>query len=154
MEKANFERIKSLFDKELLKVGYEGVVGAAKFERVYHDLMPLQKSKLENICGDRFQSLMKNGSIVCLGIAYTEHAIDCIDVKLNDGRVDKKTWNIYAREYHKLNNLLNNISKDIASRFDSIPIPATTEGIIVKNVEEYYGMTVSHRVVAENAGLG
>ena len=54
---------------------------------------------------------MKDGSIICIGIAYPEHAIDCIDVRLNDGTVDKDAWNVYAREYHKINSLLNKISE-------------------------------------------
>jgi epoxyqueuosine reductase QueG len=152
----NFQKVKSFFEEELAKIGYNGIIGATDFKKVYDNLMPIQKNKLQNICGDKFQTFMKNGSIICIGMAYPEHVIDCIDVKLSDGTVDKNAWNIYAREYPKLNRLLNTTSKNMAESFGGIPIPATVEGLIagVKNVEEYYGMTVSHRVIAENAGLG
>jgi epoxyqueuosine reductase QueG len=60
----------------------------------------------------------------------------------------------YADEYNKINGFLDVIAGEIADSFGGIPIQATVEGISVKNVEEYYEMTVSHRVIAENAGLG
>jgi len=116
--------------------------------------MPVQKRKLADICGDRLRELLRNGSFICIGLTYPENAIDCIDIRLENGSVDRDAWNIYAREYHQLNRLLNDISKDIANLSGGTPIPATVEGIVVKNVEEYYGMTVSHRIIAENAGLG
>ena len=155
MERAqNFRRVESFFGEQLAKIGYDGLVGAAEFKEVYDDLMPVQRNRLEDVCGDCFPDLLNNGSIICVGIAYPKHAIDCIDVRLSDGTVDKDAWNTYAREYHKLNKLLNDISKGLADLFDGVLIPATVEGIAVKNVEQYYGMTVSHRAVAENAGLG
>jgi len=156
MEKEqNFQRIEDYFKEELAKIGYDGVIGVAKFKRVYNDLMPIQRSKLEDICGNQFQNAMKNGAIICIGIAYPERAIDCIDTRSGD-TINKDAWNIYAREYQKLNKLLNIISKRMANEFGGIPIPATLEGVAnkVAQVEEYYGMTVSHRVIAENAGLG
>jgi len=156
MEKEqNFQRIKGYFEGKLAKIGYDGVFGVAGFEKVYRDLMPIQRSKLEDICRDQFHNLMKNGSIICVGIAYPERVIDCIGVMSGD-TIDTDTWNIYAREYQELNKLLNTISKCIADRFGGIPMLATMEGVAdkVTSVEDYYGMTVSHRVIAENAGLG
>ena len=154
LEKVNSQRLRDFFDMELSGIGYDGVIGVAEFRRVYFDLMPIQRSKLEDFCGAQFKILMKKGSIICIGIAYPEHVIDCIDVRLDDGTVDRDAWNSYAREYHKLNRLLNDISRGIADRFEGIPIPATVEGIAVGRVEDYYEMTISHRVIAENAGLG
>jgi epoxyqueuosine reductase QueG len=155
MESAqNLERAKSLFMRELAEIGYDGVIGAAAFNKVYDSLMPVQRSRLRDICQDHFQDLRKNGSIICIGIAYPEHAIDCIDVRLSDGTVDKDTWNTYAGQYHKLNRLLKDISKVLEDLFNGVSVPATVEGIALKNVEQYYNITVSHRVVAENAGLG
>jgi epoxyqueuosine reductase QueG len=150
----NFQRVKSFFVQKLGEIGYDGVVGVAEFKKVYGELMPVQRSRLEDICGEQPPGLMKDGSIICVGIAYPEHAIDCIDVRLKDGTVDKDTWNIYAKEYHRISRFLNAISNEISGFFGGIPIPATVEAIVVKNVENYYGMTVSHRVIAENAGLG
>jgi epoxyqueuosine reductase len=150
----NFQRLKSHFCRELAEIGYDGVVGVASFKKVLNDLMPVQRSRLEGFCDDQVQNLIRNGSIICIGIAYPERAIDCIDVRLSDGTVDKDAWNVYAREYHTINRCLNTISASIADVFGGTRIPATVEGTAVKSVEEYYGMTVSHRVVAENAGLG
>jgi epoxyqueuosine reductase QueG len=155
MERAqNLKTAKTLFNKELTKIGYDGVIGAAAFEKVHDGLNPIQRNRLKDLCGERFRDIGKNGSIICIGIAYPEHAIDCIDGRLGDGTADKDAWNVYAREYHKINRFLNDISKNLADLFDGIFIPATVEGIAVKNVEEYYDMTVSHRVIAEKAGLG
>ena len=152
----NFQMVKSLFNMELERVGYNGVVGVAGFKKVYQELMPVQRKKLKELCNGQFQNFMKEGSIVCLGIADPEYAIDCIDAKFGDGRIDRNTWNIYAREYHKLNRILEDISRGLSERLYGISIPATIEGNAnkIKDVDEYYGMTVSHRVIAENAGLG
>jgi epoxyqueuosine reductase QueG len=150
----NFQRVKSSFNQILAEIGYNGIIGATAFKKVYDRLSPVQRSRLKDLCGEQFENLLKNGSIICLGIAYPEHVIDCIDVKLGDGTVDKEAWNVYAKEYHRLNRFLNEISGNLADAFDGISVPATVEGIRVKNVEEYYEKTVSHRVVAENAGLG
>jgi len=152
--KRNFKRVKSFFDSKLEEVGYDGIIGVADFRKVYEDLMPVQKIKLENICGEQFQNIVRKGSIICIATAYPEHTIDAIDVRLDNETIDKTAWNIYAHEYHKLNKLLNTISENIADIFGEIPIPATIERVAVKNVNEYYRMTVSHRVIAENAGLG
>jgi len=150
----NSQRLEVFFGEKLAEVGYDGVIGVADFKKVCDELMPIQRRKLEDICSARFQDHRENGSIICIGIAYPEHAIDCINVRLSNGTADKHAWNTYAREYHKLNSLLNAVSTDISAYFEGVLIPATVEGIAVKNVEDYYEMTVSHRVIAENAGLG
>jgi epoxyqueuosine reductase len=150
----NFRKVKSLFDEKLAGIGYDGVVGAADLRKVHDELMPVQRNRLKDVYGEKFQNLKENGSIICIGIAYPEHAIDAIAVKRRDGTPDKDTWNVYAREYHKMNGFLNAISRSIADFFGGTSIPATVERIPVRSVEEYYGMTISHRVVAENAGLG
>jgi hypothetical protein len=150
----NLERLEAFFKGKLGEMDRHGVVGVAEFKRVYDELMPSQKDKLETICDGHLQRLVRDGSIVCVGLAYPEYAIDCIDVRLSDGTADRDEWNVYAREYHRLNRLLNAVSKDIADHFNGVAVPPTVEGIRVENVEDYYGMTVSHRVVAENAGLG
>jgi len=155
MERArNFQRAKILFNEKLAEIGYDGVIGATAFGKVYDGLNSIQRSRLKYLCGEHFQYLRGNGSVICIGIAYPEHAINCIDNRLGDRTADKDAWNVYAREYHRLNGFLNEISKDLADAFDGICIPATVEGIAVKNVEGYFAKTVSHRVIAENAGLG
>jgi epoxyqueuosine reductase QueG len=152
----NFQMVRSLFNTELERVGYYGIIGVAVFKNVYQELMPVQRNKLKEMCNGRFQSFMKEGSIICLGIAYPEDVIDCIDVKFDDGTIDRNRWNVYAKEYYNINKILNDISKGISERFKGIPILATIEGIVnkIQSVEEYYEQSVSHRVIAENAGLG
>ena len=150
----NFQKAKTFFITELAKIGYDGIIGAASFEKVYNVLSVVQKNRLKALCDERFENLRKNGSVICIGLAYPERAIDCIDAKASDGTVDKNAWNIYAKEYHRLNGFLNNISRNLADLLDGIFVPATVEGIVVQSVEEYFKKTVSHRVVAEEAGLG
>jgi epoxyqueuosine reductase QueG len=150
----NFRRVKSFFDEELAEIDYDGVIGVADFGKVYDELMPVQRDKLKDICGKKFRNLTENGSVICIGIAYPEYAIDCIGARLHDGTLDKDTWNVYAREYHEINKFLNAISGSITNFFGGTSIPATVEGIPVRGVEDYYSMTISHRLVAENAGLG
>jgi len=150
----NFQKIETFFERKLAEIGYYGVFGVAEFKKVYGALMSVQKVKLENICGEQFHDLITSGSFICIGIAFPEYAIDCIDARLSDRTIDRRRWNIYAEEYNKINGFLNAIAGEIADSFGGIPIQATVEGIKVKNVEEYYRMTVSHRVIAENGGLG
>jgi epoxyqueuosine reductase QueG len=150
----NFQRVKSFFSQRLAEIGYHGVIGAAAFRKVRNGLSPVQRSRLADLCGEQFESLQKDGSIISVGIAYPGHVIDCIDVRRGDGSVDRDAWNVYAKEYHRLNWFLNEISGDLVNAFGGISVHATVEGIAVENVEEHYGKTVSHRVVAENAGVG
>jgi epoxyqueuosine reductase QueG len=60
---------------------------------------------------------------------------------------------VYAREYDALNKALNVTALEFVARFGGIAIPPVT-GAHVEKVEDYYGKTISHRVVAEHAGLG
>ena len=150
----NFRKVKDFFARKLAENGYDGTIGVAEFKRVYDELMPIQRIKLKDICGEQFKRLIKDGYIICIGVAHSEHAINCIDAKLDDGSVNKDSWNVYAREYHEINRFLDVTSGEIADLFGGIPIPATIEEIDAKNVEDYYRITISHRVVAENAGLG
>jgi len=154
-EKANMEQIRSYFNRELKSINYEGLIGVAAFVDVYNDLMPVQRDRLMEIAGMKARALMEGGSVICIAIAYPEHAIDSINVVV-DGVVDKGKWNVYAREYQKINGHLDDIAEKIAHGFGSAAITATLGGLIgkVEHVSEYYPLTISHRVAAENAGLG
>ena len=150
----NSRRLRIFVSERLKRIGYLGIVGVADLKSVYDALMPIQKRRLEDLCGGRFQGLLDSGSVICVGIAYPERAIDCIDIRLSDGSADKDAWNVYADEYRRINGYLNAISSDVSDHFGGVAIPATVERVAVKKVEDYYEMTISHRVVAENAGLG
>lgn len=152
----NLQKAKNFFDSKLERLGYKGVIGFTGFRKVYFELMPIQRKKMQEICDRELENFIEKGSIICLGIAYPESVIDKIDARFEDGTTNKDDWNIYAKEYHRINRILDCISKDLSELFSGIAIPATIEGVAgkINNVEDYYAMTVSHRVVAENAGLG
>jgi epoxyqueuosine reductase QueG len=117
--------------------------------------MPIQQDKLRSITGKQFEDIIEMGSMICIGVAYRDPVMDYIDSEEN-GVVDYALWNQYALEYHRLNQILNLAARNIAERFDGIPLKATIGGEIgnIEHVEDYFGLVVSHRVVAENAGLG
>jgi len=142
-------------EEYLKSISCKGVVGFAGFKDVYDVLMPIQKERLEEIAGETFDELLESGSIISFGIAYHDAAIDAIN-KIADDGTDYELWNVYSREYGLLNRLLDQTSHAVADRFDGIPITATLHGLTgkVKHVTDYYGLTISHRVVAEMAGLG
>ena len=149
------EEITRYFHQLLESSGEEGDIGFTKFRTVYDELMPIQQEKLKTIIGTQFDTLMDQGSMISIGIAYRDPIIDHID-SVDNGEVDYQLWNMYAREYDRLNQILNQMSKDIADRFDGTPLKATIGGMIgkINHVKDYFEMVISHRVVAENSGLG
>ena len=154
-EATRSEEITRYFHQLLKSSGEEGDIGFTKFRTVFDELMPIQQEKLKSITGTQFESLLNEGSMISIGITYRDRNINFIESK-DSGEVDYKLWNIYAREYDRLNQILNQMSRDIADRFDGIPLKATIGGLIGKidHVKEYFEMVISHRVVAENAGIG
>jgi epoxyqueuosine reductase QueG len=150
----NSRRLEEFVGERLRRIGHDGVVGVAELKKVYGELMPVQKRRLVDLCGKGFRGLLKCGSVICVGIAYPERAIDCIDVRLSGGSPDREAWNVYADEYRRINGYLNAIACEISCQFGGVAVPATVENVVVRSVEDYYGLAVSHRVVAENAGLG
>lgn len=152
--KRNLENICEVFDGEASRLELRGVLGITGIESVYNSLLPVQQELLKGICGERFKVLLRNGSVVSIAYAYPDKAIDAIAVKKGDA-FDKDKWNTYARWYRPLNEALNDTAKALAEETDGIAIPATVAWIDdVKHVEDYYGMAVSHRVAAEQAGTG
>ncbi|MHA3963159.1 MAG: 4Fe-4S dicluster domain-containing protein [Candidatus Thorarchaeota archaeon SMTZ1-45] len=149
------EKIINYFHQLLVMAKEEGDIGFASFNTVFDKLMPIQQNKLKTIVGNQFETLMNKGSIVCIGVSYRGPIMDCINYVTEDG-VDYQLWNNYASEYNRLNQMLNQMSKDIATHFGGIPLDATIGGIIdkINHVSDYFGMVLSHRIVAENSGLG
>jgi len=152
----NVRRAMQLVTSELAKRGYQSVIGVADVNQVFRALMPVQQTTLQAMCHARFPRFLKEGSILCVGAALPESAIACIDAKHADGTIDRQTWNRYAAEYRNLNRVLNTVTTHVATWAHGIPLPATIEGIAgsIHRVDEYYGLTVSHRVIAEQAGVG
>ena len=153
--KEKTEKITKYFHQLLDSIGEEGDIGFTKFSTVFDELMPLQQEKLREITGLQFNTLIDEGSMISIGVSYRDPIIDCID-SADKGGVDYELWNKYAREYDRLNQILNQMSRDIAERFDGIPLKATIGGMIgkINHVKDYFDMVISHRVVAENSGIG
>ncbi|MFQ6053877.1 MAG: hypothetical protein ACE5OO_06605 [Candidatus Bathyarchaeia archaeon] len=150
----NLQHVREVFEEEAGRHQLKGVLGVASFGSVYRSLMPVQRRRLEQLCG-RLRALMGDGSVISVAYAYPEYAIDAIARRRGDG-FDKGAWNVYAREYRRLNEALNATAERLAEETGGRAIHATLDGVAEKvgRVEDYYGMAVSHRVAAEQAGIG
>ncbi|MHA2236301.1 MAG: hypothetical protein ACXABH_13295, partial [Candidatus Thorarchaeota archaeon] len=62
----------------------------------------------------------------------------------------------YAKEYNRINQVLNRMARSMASRFQGIPLKATIGGEIgyINHVRDYFPMVISHRAIAETTGIG
>lgn len=152
---SNTEELTKYYQELLKEENEKGDIGVTSFHSVFDVLMDVQKDKLREMTDDHFDSLYESGSIICIGVAYKDPAIDWIDER-KDGIPDYELWNNYAKEYNRINQVLNRFAVSIASRFDGIPLKATIGGEIgyIDHVHDYFPMVVSHRVVAEKSGLG
>jgi len=151
----NTVELRRFFQKLLEDASEHGDIGVSRFNVVFDELMDEQKEKLREITQEQFDTLYKSGSIICIGIAYQDPIIDHIDNK-QSGDVNFVLWNEYSREYNRINQVLNRMSSSIASHFNGIPLKATIGGMIgeIEHVHEYFPLVISHRVVAENSGIG
>jgi epoxyqueuosine reductase QueG len=150
----NAESVKRRVKEEVLKRGFNGACGIASFSDVYYGLMPVQTSEMQKVCGDDVNVLLDRGSIVSIAVFHTENAIKSINT-VKDGRVDFERWNVYADEYNVINNVLNDVCHGLVSVLSGVPLKATVEGKEIHSVEDYYPLAkMSHRVVAEHAGMG
>jgi len=152
---SNLQLVREVFNEESAQRGVKGIMGVSAFDVVLRGLMPIQRRMLEELCAGEIRSLKRGGSVISIAYAYPEYAIDAIALS-REGSYDKESWNTYAGWYHQLNEALNATAERLASETDGLSIPATTEGLggEIKNVEDYYGMVVSHRVAAEHSGIG
>jgi epoxyqueuosine reductase QueG len=151
----NTHKIQQSFFNYLQKVKYKGIFGVASFKNVFNSLLPVQKKRLQDLLGKSYEDFMKTGSIISLGIIYPPEIIEYINVQ-KQGLIDKEKWNLYGDEYKHLNDMLKEIGYKLAHEFNGISIPPTTGAPVdlINNVKDYYPFTISHRVVAEHAGLG
>ena len=151
----NTEKIRTTFNECANDVKLGGILGVTTFKQVYYSLLDVQKNRLNELVEEKLGHLLKSGSIISLAFVYPDGIIDHIAV-LKDGVFDKEAWNIYADWYAYLNNALDATSKRIADEFNGIPMTATSTGMAskVNHVSEYFPTVVSHRVHAENAGIG
>jgi epoxyqueuosine reductase QueG len=147
--------VKQWIQEEIHKRGFNGTCGVASFSDVYNNLMPIQQEEVKKVCDAFSNTLLRNGSVISIAIFHTDHAIKSINVHVDD-KIDYGRWNFYADEYNRLNSVLNDVCIKLASILNGIPLRATSElGKEVSSVEEYYPHAkISHRVVAEHAGIG
>ncbi|MGY5870734.1 MAG: hypothetical protein RTV72_00675 [Candidatus Thorarchaeota archaeon] len=151
----NTLKLRRVFQQLLDDEKEQGDLGVTSFKVVYDELMDVQKEKLREITQEQFDTLCESGSIICIGVAYRNPIIDHIDNK-RTGEIDYPLWNEYAREYDRINQVLNRMAPSIASHFGGIPLKATIGRMKreVEHVWEYWPLVISHRVVAENSGIG
>jgi len=146
--------VKQWVNEEILKRGFKGTCGIANLSDVYNDLMPVQRREVEKICGDNMNILFRKGSVISIAVFHTGNAVRSIST-IKDGKVDYERWNIYADEYNVVNNVLNDICDELVSVLFGVPLKATVEEKEICSVEDYYPLAkISHRVVAERAGVG
>jgi epoxyqueuosine reductase QueG len=152
---SNLETLRRELEAEASRRGLKSDLGVAPFQEVYEGLLPVQRSKLRGISGERFDSFMERGSIISIAFTYQEAAIDAIAVEIG-GKFDLDMWGFYSDWYDRLNQALNETSSSMAERIGGVAIPATTSGMItvIEHVEDYYPVVVSHRVAAELSGVG
>lgn len=152
---SNLEAVRRYLEAEASKHGLRCSLGVAPFRGVHDGLLPVQREKLREITGERFDSFMEGGSFVSIAFAYPEAAIDAIAVEV-EGGFDMGAWGFYSDWYDRLNRALNEASSSMAERIGGISIPATMGGIAteIEHVEDYYPIVVSHRVAAELSGVG
>jgi epoxyqueuosine reductase QueG len=155
MGNANLAAVHRDLEDEAVRHGLRCHLGVAPFREVHERLLPVQRAKLRDITGERFDSFMEGGSFISIALAYPEDAISAIAVEKGGG-FDLDAWGFYSEWYDHLNKALNETSSNMAERIGGVSIPATTSGMItvIEHVEDYYPLVVSHRVAAELSGVG
>lgn len=151
----NTFKLRDYFESLLDSENVEGIIGVANFNEVFMSLIPNQKKRTEEICNNDFHSYLKEGYFISIGVAYPLSAILHIDND-SDSNIRIAKWNEYAKEYSRLNKLLDDMTDKISKEFKGIAIPATLSGFTkeVSHVTDYFPFTISHRAIAEHAGLG
>jgi hypothetical protein len=151
----NTESLRHRFGELLVNSKDRGILGVAGFASVYGALLPVQQKRVKKIVQRDFERYLSSGYFISIGIAYSESTIDDIDVHAADG-IDMNRWNNYAMEYNRINAQLDEIAQTLAHEYNGIAISATLTGFAanVEHVTDYFEHTISHRVVAEMAGLG
>lgn len=93
--------VQKIFREEMKQRDLKGTISIAKFSDVFRRLMPVQQNKLKELSSLWFNELIEHGSFISLAFAYSQFTIEAIGIKKDD-EYDKKAWNIYAREYKKI----------------------------------------------------
>jgi len=93
---------------------------------------------------------------VSIGMAYHRDEIEAIPGEWTARVPPGSRWDDYAHAYAQLNESLDRVSRALAEEYGGVAETATLEGIVgqVTHVSQYFPLCVSHRAVAEAAGLG
>jgi len=93
---------------------------------------------------------------VSLGMVYHRDEIEAIPGEWMARVPPGSRWDDYAHAYVQLNESLDRVSRALAEEYGGVAETATLEGIVgqVTHVSQYFPLCVSHRAVAEAAGLG
>jgi epoxyqueuosine reductase QueG len=150
----NLRRLREFLSAEAASRGLDWALGVSPFRGMYEALLPVQQRLLAELSGEDFNRLMEDGSIISIAYAFPKEAIGAIAVETADG-FDMDRWLTYAGEYERLNSALDETAKRIAELVGGFALAATleVEGGIDRAVD-YYPVTVSHRVAAEQSGVG
>ncbi len=152
---SNTLRIREVFQGASTDVDLRGILGVTPFKGVYDTFMDVQKKRMNEIVGSKYDRFLESGNIISFAFVYPEGVIDNIGL-MKEGVFDKEAWNIYAGWYTYLNNSLDKASGMIAEDINGVAISATTTGVAstLSHVSQYFPTVVSHRVHAEKAGIG
>jgi len=88
---SNIEAVRRYLEVEASRHGLRCSLGVAPFRGVHDGLLPVQRAKLREITGERFDSLMEGGSFISIAFAYPEAAINAIAVEVRGG-FDMDAW--------------------------------------------------------------
>lgn len=151
----NTHRLRELFMDASSQFDLRGILGVTPYSPVYESLLPVQRKRLKEITEERFDEFIEQGFFVSIAYAYPDGIVDNIWL-IKEGVLDREAWNVYAKWYGYLNNSLDLSSEMIADGLDGIAIKATSEGMAhrIESVKEYFPTVVSHRVHAEQSGIG
>jgi len=130
-----------------------GVLAATPLGEV--ELLPEQEAYLRARLA-RLDAPEGRITALSMGMAYYGEEIEAIPNEWAAWRPTGSRWNEYARAYAQLNAALDRVSRALADAYDGVAEPPTLEGIVgqVTHVRQYFPLCVSHRAVAEAAGLG
>jgi len=133
--------------------GRDGVLAAAPLSEVR--LLPEQQEYLRGKL-EMLRLPSDEITAVSLGIAYQREEIEAIPRGWHTNKPPDSRWDDYVHAYHRVNQILNRISCVLAESFNGVAERATMDGLIgqVAHVAQYFPYCISHRSVAEAAGLG
>jgi len=118
-------------------------------------LLPEQAEHLRRKLAGLY-ALEEGITAVSLGMAYHRDEIEAIPGEWTARIPPGSRWDDYAHAYAQLNESLDRVSRALAEEYGGVAETATLEGLVgrVTHVRHYFPLCVSHRAVAEAAGLG